>query len=301
MEGSGNHARTSAGDEGEEGVLDEEPKLQDFPPLDSTNEALLGSAAEGLPQRARKAKNKEKDKKDKKDKNDPEYQWQLKKQEELRHLIAERDKLQTHESATPDTSSSSLLPAASSSVPPTASTSTHPPTHPPSAAEEGVENGGETREGEDAAAEGTNEVKGSSSLDLLSEGNWGDGVWGPDGVYMPPPARHRRVSDLKSSSFGADAAAAEAAAAAAAAAPSGSSTAAAAAAANTLETAALPLAPVSDFSEIEEVDVEGVPAVNNNGTPFSRWSAEKSKSVASSLAAGESHANACLSADTCIR
>ena len=301
MEGSGNHARTLAGDEGEEGVLDEDPKLQDFPPLDSTNEALLGSASEGLPQRARKAKNKENDKKDKKDKNDPEYQWQLKKQEELRHLMAERDKLQTHESATPDTSSSSLLPAASSSVLPTASTPTHPPTHPPSAAEEGVVNGGKTREGEDAGAEGTNEVKGSSSFDLLSEGNWGDGVWGPDGVYMPPPARHRRVSDVKSSSFNADAAAAEAAAAAAAA-PSGSSTAAAAAAANTFETAAaLPLASVSDFSEIEEVDVEGVPAVNSNGTPFSRWSAEKSKSVASSLAAGDSHANASLSAYTCIR
>ena len=210
---------------------------EEFPSLDSSKTSLLGAGMQGLPQRERKGK---------KDKKDSDYKWQLEKQEELQRQLKEREEMAKLQAAPQTAPASDASSETSLSVP-------------------GARPADERGEGR-AAGGGESIVTESKG----QEGTWGDGRWGPDDVYTPAPSLHRRVSDLKSSQFGADAGATPTAAVPApAAAPSFLPPAASAGTD----------AEGEDFSEIQDMH-EGAPAVNTKGLPMSRWSAEKSKRIA---------------------
>ena len=236
-----------------------------FPSLSSTSEKLLGEKSSetdaGLPQRERKSKGKKG-----KQEEDSDYKWQLEKQAELQRLMAEREALQKAGAAVAGGEEA-----------------------------EGAAAGGAAREAracQDAGREESSpnavapeeSAAGSAADDAerasATQGNFGDGKWGPEEVYTPAPGRRRRVSDLKSAEFGADAAAVEAPSemAAVAEAPGAS----VAVADFSPATVAVPAR--EDFSEIEEV--ENVPAVNTKGVPMSRWTTEKSKRITAAVAAG---------------
>ena len=216
----------------------------------------------GLPQRERKSKGKKG-----KQEEDSDYKWQLEKQAQLQRLMAEREALQKSGAAV--AGGEEVVEGAAAGG---------------AAGEAGACQDAGREESSPNAVDREESAAGSAVDDAerasAAQGNFGDGKWGPEEVYTPAPGRRRRVSDLKSAEFGADAAAVEAPSEMAAVAEvPGASVAVPDASPATVAVPAR-----EDFSEIEEV--ENVPTVNTKGVPMSRWTTEKSKRITAAVAAG---------------